>query len=214
MTHNSLPISGFMGFAAPVASALNALLYPHAEIVLHDLKTGLIAGIWNSFSGRKTGDLSLLDDDPQSYVQTTILGPYEKAGDSGQKLKSVTAILPDVNGTPAALLCINLDVSQLEVAQRMLAAFITPRSSRPDALFARDTREQISFAFHQWLQQNQFAVSALKKADKLALVAALDARGLFETRYAAEHLAALIGSSRATIYNYLAEIRATQAAEK
>ncbi|HWD12947.1 PAS domain-containing protein [Pseudochrobactrum sp. sp1633] len=207
MTQNQSSSSDFLAFATPVAMAFNALLYPHAEIVLHDLKTGEIAAIWNSFSGRKSGDLSLLDDDPECYATKAILGPYEKAGDNGQKLKSVTAILRNAQGTAGALLCINLDVSQLDVAQRMLAAFITPQQNRPDALFARDPREQISFAFHQWLQKQQLAASALKKADKIALVSALEARGLFETRYAAEHLATLMGSSRATIYNYLSEIR-------
>lgn len=205
MTYISSP--DYLTMATPVAMAFNALLYPHAEIVLHDLASGNITAIWNSFSGRKSGDLSMLDDDPESYATEAILGPYEKAGDNGQKLKSVTAILRDAQGNAGALLCINLDVSHLDMAQRMLAAFITPQHNRPDALFARDPREQISFAFHQWLQQQQLAVSALKKADKIALVAALEERGLFETRYAAEHLAALMGSSRATIYNYLNELR-------
>ncbi|MGQ5717813.1 helix-turn-helix transcriptional regulator [Pseudochrobactrum asaccharolyticum] len=207
MTHTTLP-TDYMAFATPVAMAFNALLYPHAEIVLHDLANGEIAAIWNSFSGRKSGDLSMLDDDPESYATETILGPYEKAGDNGQKLKSVTAILRDTDGNAAALLCINLDVSQIDAAQRMLAAFVSPQQNRPDALFARDPREQISFAFHQWLQKQHLAVSALKKTDKIALISALEESGLFETRYAAEHLAALMGSSRATIYNYLNEIRA------
>ncbi|WP_286201713.1 PAS domain-containing protein [Ochrobactrum sp. SFR4] len=207
MTHNQTSSPDYLTMATPIAMALNALLYPHAEIVLHNLATGKIAAIWNSFSGRKSGDLSMLDDDPASYAAEAILGPYEKTGDSGQKLKSVTAILRDTQGKADALLCINLDVSHLDAAQRMLSAFITPQLNRPDALFARDPREQISFAFHQWLQKQQLAVSALKKADKIALVAALEEHGLFETRYAAEHLAALMGSSRATIYNYLNEIR-------
>ena len=41
----------------------------------------------------------------------------------------------------------------------------------------------------------------------MALVAALDAHGLFQTRKAADHLASLIGASRASIYNYLADAR-------
>ncbi len=207
MTRTTLP-TDYLAFATPVAMAFNALLYPHAEIVLHDLANGEIVAIWNSFSGRKSGDLSMLDDDPESYATETILGPYEKAGDNGQKLKSVTAILRDTDGNAAALLCINLDISQIDAAQRLLAAFVSPQQNRPDALFARDPREQISFAFHQWLQKQHLAVSALKKTDKIALISALEESGLFETRYATEHLAALMGSSRATIYNYLNEIRA------
>ncbi|MNW17634.1 hypothetical protein D3C71_2168860 [compost metagenome] len=51
------------------------------------------------------------------------------------------------------------------------------------------------------------ALSALKRADRVALVAALEARGLFKTRNAVDHLASLIGTSRASIYNYLTAAR-------
>ena len=46
-----------------------------------------------------------------------------------------------------------------------------------------------------------------RKGDRVALVAALDTRGLFQTRNAVDHLAGLIGASRASIYNYLADAR-------
>src|SRR5690606_29053525 len=116
-----------------------------------------------------------------------------------QKLKSVTAVLPDMNGSPAGLLCINLDISQLHQAQMLLAAFTAPQKPRPDVLLAKDWREQINLALHDWLKANRLAITALKRSDKVALVGALEAQGLFETRNAAEHLAELIGASRATI---------------
>lgn len=44
-----------------VAQAINILLHPYGEIVIHDLKTGQIAAIYNNFSKRKVGDESLID---------------------------------------------------------------------------------------------------------------------------------------------------------
>ena len=56
---------------AATAAAMSILLHPHAEVVLHDLETGLIAGIWNAFSGRKPGMASLVE------------GEVEEAGEGG-----------------------------------------------------------------------------------------------------------------------------------
>jgi predicted transcriptional regulator YheO len=47
----------------------------------------------------------------------------------------------------------------------------------------------------------------LKRPDRVALVAALEEQGLFKTRNAVDHLASLIGTSRASIYNYLSAAR-------
>ncbi|MDC8014581.1 helix-turn-helix transcriptional regulator [Tahibacter soli] len=193
---------------ASTAAAIGALLYPHAEVVLHDLASGTVAGIWNAWSGRKIGSPSLLDDDTSAFDRgEAVLGPYEKTGEDGRRIKSVTAVLPGPRGRAAGLLCINLDVSRLDEAMRVLAAFVAPRTERPATLFAQDWRERINLALHAWLRERGIALAALTRADRVALVAALDAQGVFATRHAAQHLAGLIGASRASIYNYLADAR-------
>ena len=192
---------------ATTAAAIATLLTPHAEVVLHDLETGSIAGIWNALSGRRPGMDSLVDDALDEAGEGGVYGPYEKTGENGQRLKSVTAVLRDAHGRAAGLLCINMDVSQFDAAARLLAAFSGAPAPRPPSLFTGDWREEINTALHEWLRGQGLALTALRKADRVALVAALDARGLFETRKAADHLAALIGASRASIYNYLADAR-------
>ena len=47
----------------PIAQAIAALLHPHAEVVIHDLRSGRIVDLWNAFSHRQAGDESLLGDD-------------------------------------------------------------------------------------------------------------------------------------------------------
>lgn len=192
---------------AATAAAISTLLYPHAEIVLHDLETGLIAGIWNAFSGRKPGMESLVGETLSDVGEGDVYGPYEKTGEDGRRLKSVTSVLKDEHGQALGLLCINMDVSHFEAAAKLLAAFTGAAAPRPPSLFAGDWREEINTALHDWLRGNGLALSALKKVDRVALVANLDARGLFQTRNAVDHLAGLIGASRASIYNYLADAR-------
>ncbi|MGQ3209642.1 helix-turn-helix transcriptional regulator [Shinella sp.] len=192
---------------AATAAAISTLFYPHAEVVLHDLETGLIAGIWNAFSGRKAGMDSLVENALEAAGEAGIYGPYEKTGEDGRRLKSVTAVLKDDHDQALGLLCINMDVSHFEAAARLLAAFTGVAAPRPPSLFAGDWREEINTALHDWLRTRGLALTALRKGDRVALVAALDERGLFQTRNAVDHLASLIGASRASIYNYLADAR-------
>jgi len=192
---------------AATAAAISTLFYPHAEVVLHDLETGLIAGIWNAFSGRKPGMDSLIENTLEDVGEGGVYGPYEKIGEDGRRLKSVSAVLLDEHGQAAGLFCINMDVSHFEAAAKLLAAFSGAAAPRPPSLFAGDWREEINTALHDWLRTRGLALTALKKGERVALVAALDQRGLFQTRNAVDHLAGLIGASRASIYNYLADAR-------
>lgn len=192
---------------APTAAAISALFYPHAEVVLHDLETGLIAGIWNAFSGRKPGAESLVENELEEAGDSRIYGPYEKTGEDGRRLKSVTAILKNEAGEAAGLLCINMDISHFDAAAKLLSAFAGAAAPRPASLFAGDWREEINTVLHDWLRTRGLAVTALRKGDRVDLVAALDRRGLFQTRNAVDHLAGLMGASRASIYNYLADAR-------
>ncbi|MCZ4092993.1 helix-turn-helix transcriptional regulator [Sinorhizobium psoraleae] len=202
----TIPFS--LAMHAPSAAAISALLYPHAEVVLHDLATGRIAGIWNAFSGRAAGMESLIEEEfGKGPGNETVLGPYEKVGPDGRRLKSVSAVLRHAEGSAAGLLCINLDVSRIDDAVKLLAAFAGTPEPRPQALFSRDWREEINAALHGWLRARGLALSAMKRADRVALVAALEEQGLFKTRNAVDHLASLIGASRASIYNYLAAAR-------
>lgn len=203
-----MPVDLISPYAA-IAEAVAALLAPHAEVVLHDLRSGRIAGLWHALSGRRIGDASLLDDDPGLYEETPVLGPYAQTGPRGERFKSVTATLPglQLGGPPIGLLCINLDVSNLERARDVLAALASVTSPQPASLFAKDWREHAQAVMHDWLRAQGVALAGLTRTDRIALMAAMDRHGCFETRRAVEHVAGLIGVSRAAAYGYLAQAR-------
>jgi predicted transcriptional regulator YheO len=194
---------------APVAAAIAALLHPHGEVVLHDLGSGRIAAIWNAVSERRAQDLSLLEDGAPADAAGPVLGPYIKTGPRGERLKSVTAVLPgaDADSAPVGLLCINLDVSQLDKAAQLLSAFIAPLQDPPRALFSGDWREAAQARLHAWLGERGLSARALKRQERIELIAALDAQGLFEAKRAVEHVGEMIGASRAATYGYLTEAR-------
>ena len=92
-----------------VAQAITTLLHPHAEIVIHDLKTGKIAAIYNNFSKRSVGDDSLIEELSDYTSLPDVFPIYTKVNWDGRKLKSSTATPRNKNKKAVGLLCINLD---------------------------------------------------------------------------------------------------------
>lgn len=194
----------------PIAQAIAALLHPHAEVVIHDLKTDRIVDIWNAFSHRKAGDESLLGDDIEMQLDRDLFGPYDKAGPDGARLKSITAALRDASGERIGILCINLDVSLFDQAAKLLAAFTKVAEPRPEAMFRQDWREHINLTIRAFLESRRKALKALDREERIELIAELDAAGLFEARNAAPHVASAMEISRATVYALLNAARANR----
>lgn len=198
-------------FAAhrPVAQAVAALLHPHAEVVIHDLGSDRIVDIWNAFSHRKAGDESLLGDDIELHLDRDVFGPYDKAAPDGARLKSITAALRDHKGKRIGLMCVNMDVSQFDQAIKLLSAFASPSEPRPEAMFRQDWREHINLVIRAFLDRKRKALKALDREERIALIAEMDAAGLFQARNAVPHVASAMSVSRATIYALLNAARSS-----
>jgi predicted transcriptional regulator YheO len=204
MTRKQTPVArGALSVHFPTAKAIAALLHPHAEVVIHDLATDRIVGIWNAFSKRKTGDPSYLGHDPDLLIEVDTYGPYEKANPDGTRLKSISAVLKDDVGRRLGFLCVNLDVSKFDAAIALLSAFAAPVTDRPEPLFRHDWREQVNFAIRDFLTDRGKALQALERNDKVALIGLLNDQGLFQTRNAIPFVAQALDVSRATIYGLL-----------
>jgi predicted transcriptional regulator YheO len=190
-----------------VRSVPSALLHPHAEVVLNDIATDRIVGIWNPLSGRKVGDPAYVADLPADEGAGPLVGPYRKALVDGRELTCVTAVVPGPDGAPHGLFCLNLDRSALDGAAEVLRSFAAPVAALPDDLFSRDWREQIALTVDEECRNLGLRRDRLTREDRLALVGLLDARRLFGTRGAAEQAALALGVSRATVYTLLKEAR-------
>lgn len=191
----------------PIAQAIAALLHPHAEVVIHDLRSGRIIDIWNAFSHRKAGDESLLGDDIELHLDRDVYGPYDKANVDGARLKSITAALRGDQGKRIGLMCVNMDVSQFDQAIKLLSAFAAPSELRPEAMFRQDWREHINLVIRAFLERKRRALKALDREERIALIAEIDAAGLFAARNAAPHVASAMSVSRATVYALLSAAR-------
>ncbi|MGY0219282.1 helix-turn-helix transcriptional regulator [Endozoicomonadaceae bacterium StTr2] len=192
----------------PVAEAISILLHPHAEVVVHNLKTQKVVALYNNFSQREIGSPSLMDsievdDDMQ------VVGPYEKLNWDGRKLKSISSILRDENSNPVGMLCINLDVSQMEQALQTLSSFLRPQDLQPqsDNLFRDDWFEKINVFINRWLSTHGKTLQTLTRQDKQELIKELYLSGAFNGPKTAEYTAKVIGLGRTTVFNYLKQLK-------
>jgi len=103
-----------------IADAIATLFFPHAEVVLHDLRTQKVDYIANNLSKREIGDDSSLEDMLSEEVSERNIGPYEKLNWDGQKIRSLSTVLRDREERPLAVLCINLNISLFENAKAAL----------------------------------------------------------------------------------------------
>jgi D-arginine utilization repressor len=187
----------------PLIEGIVALLHPHAEVVVHDVKRDRIVALWNPISRRSVGDDSLLRELPVHEAGFGVLGPYEKIGVDGHRITSVTMEIAD----GAGLVCVNLDRFALDTAIEALQRFAQAVTPQPAALFERDWREEIARVVDEWCRQHQVNRDRLNREQRAEIVKLLDDKGLFATRNAGTHVATTLGVSRATIYSLLQEAR-------
>lgn len=188
-----------------VADCIAALLFPHVEVVVHDLETQTVIHIANNISRRKLGDDSALEEIPDDLESSARLGPYEKLNWNGQKVRSVSGVMLGDTGKPEALICINLNFSVLEQAKEALDLFF--QASRilpqPDTLFRDDWQERINTFLHAWLKEHSLSLNNLSRDQKRELVEALHTEGAFRGKSSYDYVANVLNMGRATVYKYV-----------
>ena len=195
-----------------VADGLALLFRPVVEAVIHDLRSDTIAHIANPFSPREVGDSSDLRLVPFSST-ARVIGPYEKVGWDGRRIKSISVVLRDSKQSPIGLLCVNTDLTQFESVWRILDSFISADTvTAPPEKFQDDWHERINRFIATWTAKRATTIDRLDRNARRALIQALHASDAFEGRRAAVYVARVLGISRATIYNELARLKGKVAA--
>lgn len=190
----------------PVADAISLLFHPNLEVVIHDIIKDEVFYIANAFSGRQPGDVSLLKlTNADLETEKPVIGPYEKAGEKGERIRSVTAVLKDTSGKAIGLMCINLDFSRYEPALEMFETLIRPatKENHPEILFQNDWRDQIKIEIRSFCTDQDISLFEMKPMNRRKLMARLDAKGLFYAKKSLEQVAGMLNISRATAYNDL-----------
>jgi predicted transcriptional regulator YheO len=204
-----------------VGDAICALFGPNCETCIHDL-TDLqhsLVYINGKVTGRKKGapatDLlaKLLR---QPVTDNLHLHNYKTITGDGRCLKSTTSIIPDSSGKPVAAFCINFDTTDFFNAAQALQPFIFDRENGNGTsreTFAHSASETVEAIFDRAVREIGRQPVTMNVDDKTHLFSILENSGTFEFKGAVEQIAALMGITKYTVYNYLKKIRNNSAKE-
>lgn len=205
----------------PVMQALAVTVGPQCELVLHDLTRHpdhTIVAIENgAVTGRGIGGpstnlgLELIRNGSSGEDEYG----YQTRTRDGRELRSSSVYFRDRSGTLIGSLCINLDLTPYQAAQRSVDQLMPPReaiSAVRDETFASDINEVLEKLIDTALAGTGKAVPMMERADKIEVLRYLDQRGAFAVKRAMDRIARRLGMSRVTAYSYLDQARSTPTA--
>ena len=192
-----------------MAEALAKLFQPFVEVVVHDIEKSRIAAIFNNTSRRFVGDDSMVQDAEGLTDGPDVHGPFEHRAFDGRRLKYTSIVLRDDAGQAIGLMCVNVDVSPLERVEESIAAFLRTGNDPAalDAHFRDDWQQRIRAFVQDYCQQRETSIERMARAERASLVRALHQAGAFRAKNAAGFVANVLGVSRATVYNDLADAK-------
>ncbi|MEJ8546282.1 helix-turn-helix transcriptional regulator [Brevibacillus borstelensis] len=197
----------------PVAEGIARTMGDHCEVALHDMTSpeASIVAIYNSHvSGRKTGspvtNLGLKLHRQGEQGHDFILN-YKHEGIKDKIIKSSTIFIRDEQKTIIGCLCINLDVTNLVMAESILKGMTSfqqePDEEKTEERFAPTISELMDQMIEECIRKIGKPIPFMQKEEKIAFIGMLDEMGLFLIKGAVQHVADLLDVSKYTIYNYV-----------
>ena len=191
----------------PVVAGLGETLGTNYELVLHDFRNpdASVVAIHGSLTGRHVGGamseigLEMLRQGDQAEDQLNYLLRVQ-----GRTVRSTSIPLRDENGHVFGAMCLNVDVTQFQLALNALRTVVGEITAPPaEAMFSDDIGQVIESIVHAEQERSGEALSYEDPASRRRVIKALDERGLFRLSSAANRIAEHLGVSRATVYKDL-----------
>jgi predicted transcriptional regulator YheO len=195
-----------------LAVALRRLFSPFCEVVIHDFAdfehsiVCIEGNVTNRHVGGAATDLLLAkasqgDTDADLYNYLTTLP-------GGRLMKSCTVFLRDEGGAAYGAFCVNFDITAFEGMSKVMLSFVTTEE-RADVVetFANDIEDTIHSIVADTLHEIGQTLPLNGRDEKVELIGRLAEKGVFQVKKSVSILADQLGLSRATVYNYLREVR-------
>ncbi len=199
----------------PVVEGIAATFGPVCEVVLHDYRNPekSVVAVAGSVTGRAVGGA-------MSEIGMRVLARGDEAADElnyvtrtrdGGQVKSSTMVLRDSTGAVFGALCVNVDVGAVTQVHDLLGALAgldAAPAELPTTTFGNDIDSVVDALFDAHRSRQRGSWAELGREERVELFGGLDTRGVFAVRGAVEQVAARLGISRASAYNYLSRARA------
>lgn len=132
---------------------------------------------------------------------------YRTVTKNGRTLKSSTIFLRNKHGKIIGAFCINFDITQFLDAGSLIKEFSNVvnlgKENIEGETFANSVDETIDSLINQALSHVGKQPPNMQMEDKINFVGILEKKGTFLIKGAVHYVAALLGVSKFTIYNYL-----------
>lgn len=195
-----------------IADAI-ANIFPHSlEVVVHDLREPqssikYIAGnVTNRHIGGPITDYGIRALQEEGDNVRDRYG-YKTNSKDGRDLKSSTCFLRNSDGKVIAAFCINIDITELLNAQKVLDSITNTLDITDDnksiEYFASTIDETIDALLERAVNKIGKQPASMSKTDKVKLVNELEKLGVFQIKGGIEHVGTRIGVTKYTVYNYL-----------
>jgi predicted transcriptional regulator YheO len=201
----------------PLVEGLAATFGPYCEVVLHDFRTpeNSIRALSGAVTSRHVGGA-------MSEIGLGLLAQGDQAQDrinyitriaDGRTVRSSTIVLRTGAGRVVGALCVNLDVTELRVAATALAV-LAGAAPEPETTATTVFSDDIGDVIETVIAREESLIGKVLPRDtrkgRLAVIAALDAKGVFNLPRAAQQVAAYLNVSRATVYADLNAVRESE----
>lgn len=218
MSNNATEIHPKLQVLIPVAEGLVQTFGDNIEVAVHDLRCPESSLIYvaGTITKRKIGApvTNIVLENIKKYGDDCkdIIG-YKNVTKDGRILKSSTIFVRD-NDRIIGCLCINFDITQLTIHHKLLGQLTTfndeVHANGNGEFFASDINEVLDNMVEQVISKMGLPPAMMQKEEKINIVVELDDRGVFLIKGAVDKVAAVLGVSRYTVYNYLEEGRSNR----
>ena len=135
---------------------------------------------------------------------------YESATKSGKPLKSTTVLLHEGEELQGAL-CLNVDMSSINILQHFIDQFAGKERPNGHDEMPQNTQEFLNIMIRKGIEALGKPVYYFDKKDNLEVVRFLNDNHIFSIKGSTDTLAGELNVSRYTIYNYIEEVKNSQA---
>ncbi|KOR87921.1 helix-turn-helix transcriptional regulator [Paenibacillus solani] len=211
----------------PIASFIAAIIGPQCEVVVHDISDPERSIIFienGHISGRRVGDAStdlvLKILKAEAYREEQFIANYKASGGRGQTFRSATYFIKNDSGELVGLMCLNIDITHMEVAADWINSILQGGSLTPPAALGAPKEEKPSTEYLQGnvddllqhmiqtvLGRISIPVDRLSSSEKIEVVKELNEQGVFLLKGGVSEVAAALSISEPTVYRYLQKLK-------
>jgi predicted transcriptional regulator YheO len=121
----------------------------------------------------------------------------------GKVLRSSTVYVRNKQGKPIGSLCINNDITELIMAEKVIAETINHPQRSSEQVYTDDVNDLLDVLIRQSIDYVGVPVALMDKEQKTKGLKYLDKKGAFLIKKAGDKIAKYYDISKYTIYNYL-----------